>query len=109
MTAAGNSGFPLAPNEQSSAQSSHKAVNSSSTGGSKPFLQRVLRISTLKSGPPNIAASDQKQAQKNGTMKGIQIENEGAMDEEEKVNVKERENTIEASGMERLEAKYAGE
>jgi len=28
----------------SSAQSSHRAVNSSSTGGSKPFLQRILRI-----------------------------------------------------------------
>ena len=31
--------------EQSSATSSHKAVNSSSTGGSKPlFLQRILRV-----------------------------------------------------------------
>ena len=34
--------------EQDSGQSSHKAVNSSSTGGSRPFLQRILRIQTQK-------------------------------------------------------------
>ena len=57
-----------------------------------------------------MAASEQKQAQRSGTMKGIQVENEAqVMDEEEKVYVKDGENTIEGSGVERLEAKYAEE